>query len=55
MDLEEFNMEFIIGFNGKVSVEEDIEVVVEDEVGDIERTIDFTKDSGLEGFESFYI
>ena len=37
MELE-FSMETIIGFNGKVSDEGDIEVVVEGQVRNIKRT-----------------
>ena len=51
-----FSMETRIGFNGKVSDEGDIEVVLEAKVGNIKRTIvDFAEDYRLEGLNSFYI
>ena len=44
------------GFNGKVSDEGDIEVVVESKVRNINRTIgDFLEDYRLEGWNYFYI
>ena len=52
----EFSTESKIGFNGKVSDEGDIEVVVEGKVGNIKRIIeDFSEDYRLEGLNSFYI
>ena len=49
-------MESRIGFNGNVSDEGDIEIVVEGKVGNIQRTIgNFTEDYRLEGLNSFYI
>ena len=55
MELE-FSVESRIGFNGKVSDEGDIEVVVESKVEKVKRTItDFAEDYRLEGLNSFYI
>ena len=55
MELE-FTVEFIVGFNGKVSDEGDIGVVVEGAVRNIKRTIgDFAASYGLERLKSFYI
>ena len=55
MELE-FTMEFIIDFNGKVSDEGDIEVVMEGKVWNVKRIIsNFAEDRRLEGLNSFYI
>ena len=55
MELE-FIVKFIIGFNGKVSDEGDIEVVMEGKIWNVKRTIsDFVKNYRLEGLNSFFI
>ena len=55
MELE-FSMESRIDFNGKVSVEGDIEVVVESKARLIKRTIgDFAKNYERAGLKYFYI
>ena len=46
-------MKLRIGFNGKVSDEGDIEVVVEGKVGNMKRTIGDFADYRLEGLNSF--
>ena len=48
-------MEFIIGFNGKVSGEGGIEVFLEGKIWNVERAIsDFSEDYRLEGLNSNY-